>query len=819
MLCEFRAAKTKFAGIRCYALTNRANEGAAVDPALLQGFYLRDLLVDPVQGQVTGGAVQVHLPPKAMEVLLCLASSPGTLVTREALIDEVWGTGHGSQEALSHAVSEIRHALDDHSDHPEYVQTLPKRGYRLIAEVAPVTAAASTASMHTQGGTAVTQIGLFENLKRRGVLETGLTYLVLGWLLIQIADIVFTRLFLPDWVATFVTVLVIAGFPIAIALSWFLEFRDGRTVLDDLSPGDSRKRRFSRTYLSVLGALSIAAVVVFVYDQSIGLPEAEITRTRASAEEIHLPPVRDNSIAVLRFFNLDGSEQTEAFSNGLADDIITRLSQVPGLLVSSRGDSFTLDANTASAKVRERLRVALYLEGSIQIDGETMRVIMQLIESETGFHKLSRSFDRSLEGFFAMRDEITDIIVANVRIALPPETQVLPVADFDETNLNAYVLYHKGKEVYDQPKTFGTIAEAVGYYEQALELDPQYAAAHAGVCDAYVSRYVLSNSVDDIERAERACAAALASSPNLQMVHVALGTLYWRTGHTAEAEAAFNEALAINPQFADAMTGLANVYQRQQKYTEAEALFRTAIATQPGNWETINNLARFLFSMGRYVESADAYRQVSYLDPTNFHATSGLGSALTMAGDFEAGKQAYEESLALEPSQTVYSNLGVIYYYLGEYDNSVAMNRKAVKLSPRDAVTWLNLADALHFTGDSDESMFAFRRTEELAASRTAIDPTDFDTLFTLAWAQQMTEQSEKAQETVARGLLLAPNDPYGFYYDALIDVQAGEHENALDSLRLALDNGYPANMLAVEPYLEELRGNREFQALIAENH
>ena len=147
------------------------------------------------------------------------------------------------------------------------------------------------------------------------------------------------------------------------------------------------------------------------------------------------------------------------------------------------------------------------------------------------------------------------------------------------------------------------------------------------------------------------------------------------------------------------------------------------------------------------------------------------------------------------------------------------MNRKAVQLSPGDAVTWLNLADALHFTGDNDESMFAFRRTEELAASRVAIDPTDFDTLFTLAWAQQMTEQSDKAQETVARGLKLAPNDPYGLYYDALIDVRAGEHDDALDSLRLALDNGYPANMLAVEPYLEDLRGNRKFQALIAENH
>jgi TolB-like protein/tetratricopeptide (TPR) repeat protein/DNA-binding winged helix-turn-helix (wHTH) protein len=790
-----------------------------VDTALLQGFYLRDLLVDPVQGLVTGAAKSVRLPSKAMEVLLCLASSPGELVTREKLIDEVWGSGRGSREALSHAVSEIRNALNDHAEHPEYVQTLPKRGYRLIVDVEPVAAHSSSTILGASGSAAVTRIGLFENLQRRGVLETAIAYLVVGWLLIQIADIVFSQLFLPDWAATFVTALVIAGFPFALVLSWYLEFLDGRAVPHELSPAASRQRRFSRTYLSVIGALSIAAVVVFIYDQSIGLPEAEPTTSSTTTEEIKLPPVQDNSIAVLRFFNLDGSEQTEVFANGLADDLITRLSRVPGLLVSSRGDSFTLDANTASAKVRERLRVALYLEGSIQIAGDTMRVIMQLIESETGFHVLSRSFDRPLEDFFGLRDDMTEIIVANVRIALPPETQVLPVADFEDTNLNAYVLYQKGKQVYDQPQTADTVTESISYYKRALELDSQYAAAHAGLCDAYVYRYELSSSVEDIDRAENACASALASNPRLHMVHAALGKLYWRTGRTTQAERAYNKSLTINPQDAQAMAGLANVYRRQQKYAEAEQLLHSAIATQPGNWHAIDNLADFLFKIGRYAEAADAYRQVLFLNPANFKARSSLGSALTMVGDFEAGKQAYEVSLAMEPTQAAYSNLGVIYYYLGEFDNAVTMTRKAVELSPGEEVKWLNLADALHFAGDHDESMHAFRRTEELAASRVAVDPTDIDTLFTLAWAQQMTGQGDKAQETVARGLTIAPNDPYGHYYDALIDVQAGEHGTALHSLRLALDNGYPANMLALEPYLEELRGNLEFQALIADNH
>lgn len=200
---------------------------------LLHGFYLGDLLVEPVKGQVTGRAGVVHLAPKAVEVLFCLANTPGDLVTREDLLEKVWGAGHGSQGALGHAVSEIRHALDDHRDNPRYVQTLPKRGYRLLITPEIVSDSTSSVVLGAEHGARVSDIGFIENLQRRGVLETTVACLIVGWLLIQIADIVLDQLHLPGWVGTFVTVLVIAGFPIALVLSWYLEFRDGRAVLDD----------------------------------------------------------------------------------------------------------------------------------------------------------------------------------------------------------------------------------------------------------------------------------------------------------------------------------------------------------------------------------------------------------------------------------------------------------------------------------------------------------------------------------------------------------------------------------------------------------
>jgi TolB-like protein/DNA-binding winged helix-turn-helix (wHTH) protein len=432
----------------------------------LHGFYLGDLLVEPLKRRVTGKNGSQHLPPKAAEVLVCLAQRAGAVVDHDVLLEEVWGKGQGTREALSHAVSEIRQALDDHHDHPAYIQTLPKRGYRLVME--PVLADAHTGSVviGADGGATIADLGLVENLKRRGVLETAIAYAVLGWLIIQVVDIVFANLGLPNWVGTFVTVLVIAGFPIALILSWFLEIRDGNATLDDRSPLDVRRRRFSRTYVSVVGALGAAAVIVFVYDRYIGLPDAA---QEPPAIEIPGPVIADNSIAVLPFLNNDGSEETRVFANGLVDDVITRLSRVPGLLVTSRGDSFTLEPNSASDRVRQRLEVAMYLEGSVEIRDDQIRVIVQLIDSTSGFHIQSRSFDRARRDFFEIRDEITELTVSSLRTSLPNLTRTIESSDIEDPGLNVYLVYRRGVEDLYKPRTMETTGTALAWFDAALQ--------------------------------------------------------------------------------------------------------------------------------------------------------------------------------------------------------------------------------------------------------------------------------------------------------------------------------------------------------------
>jgi TolB-like protein/tetratricopeptide (TPR) repeat protein/DNA-binding winged helix-turn-helix (wHTH) protein len=779
----------------------------------LHGFYLGDLLVEPLKGQVTSKKGTRHLPPTAAEVLLCLARTPGDLVTRQALLDEVWGEGNGSQEALGHAVSEIRHALDDHADEPVFVQTLRGRGYRLIVAPQSVSEHRESIVIGTQSGAA---LGLFENLRQRGVIETALAYLIFGWLLIQVADIVFAQLHLPPWAGTFVTALVIAGFPIAIVLSWFLEFRDGRAVPHEQSPAASRKRRFSRTYMSVVAALLVASVLVYLYDQRIGLPTAVETPVAQTVESIE---VAENSIAVLPFLNVDGSNETEVFANGLADDVIHRLARVPGLRVSSRGDSFTLEPNSASQLVRRRLRVAMYLEGSVQIASDRIRVIVQLIDSADGFHVLSRTFDRPREDFFDIRDDVTKLTVSSLRVALPEEMQAMSTAGSPHPDLDAYVLYRRGVDESRKPHSVTTAASALGWFDAALEVDPDYAAAYAGKCGTYTNSYQYIDDPDVMVDAELACSRALELNPNLFVVHNALGGLYAQTGKYADAEAAFLEALRINPQNVQSLTGLSDIYRLLQRPDEAEEVLLSAVGLEPGNWAVYNHLGYFYYRQGRYREAAEQYAMVVSIDNTNMRGYGNLAVSQMMAGNFAEAAPTFARSIELEPQASAYSNLGLMQYYLGNYDDAVRSLRSAIDMEPNDHLFWSNLGDILRVAGLDDESKIAYMEAAELADAALAVNPSDAAVMMDRAWIRAALGDRDAAHDEIGRASSRLPDDPYADYIRTLIYNRYGDTDNAIAALEQAVNKGYSVVILGAEPQLTSLHDDPRFITIVgAEN-
>jgi len=780
---------------------------------LLQGFYLGDLLVEPLKGQVIDRAGSRHLPPKAAEVLLCLARSPGEMVPRETLIECAWGEDGGSHEALSHAVSEIRHSLDDHADDPVFIQTLPRRGYRLAVE--PIPAA------DDESGVSVKDISLFENLKRRGVFETAIAYLIAGWLLIQIADTVVPQLpFFPERAALAVTVLVIAGFPIAIALSWFLELHHGHAHFDHLPATELRRRRFSRTYISVVSSLAIAGVIVAIFDQLVGLPEPadEAAVTAEVLHEPQPPPVVANSLAVLPFANLDGSNETQIFADGLIDSVISQLSRVPGLRIAARGDSYMLEPNTPSQEVRDRLRVELYIEGSVDMSADEVRVTVQLINSEDGFHILSRGFNLPREEFFDLRDEITDLAVANVRVSLPPDLQPLPSEPIEKPSLNAYVLYRQGIEASRQPTSMDTIASALSWFDAALELDPEYAAAHAGKCAVHVMGYGEMDDASYIERAESSCAAALAMNPNLDVVHTSLGDLYRATGRYTDAEAAYLRTLANDRTNVDALRGLGIAYQRLKLPLEAERILRRATDAHPGAAAAFNSLGVFLFQNGRFDEAATQFEYGVALRPDNSKYVTNLASTYMLQGDFASAATYYQRSIDNKPTKNGYSNLGMMQLYNGNYDAAVESLRAAVELQPNDLLARANLGDTLWAAGRLPEAQQALLEAEAMAARALEVNPNDPLIIMDTAWIKASLRKHDEARRLIDRAVDIVPDDPYVHYYDGIVHNRAGNSSQAFVALRTAAELGFPKAMLAGDPNLSNLRGDSRFRDIANES-
>lgn len=786
---------------------------------LIQGFYLGDVLVEPLKGLVTDQGEPRHVRPKAVEVLLHLAARPGDVVTHEELLGDIWGDSDASHEPLSHAVSELRQALADHHDNPKFIQTLRGRGYRLAVD--PCLTKDYVARSPADHNNHPESLPLFAELSRRGVVQAGLAYLVVGWLLIQIGDATFGKLaMLPWWSAPFLTILVIIGFPIALVLAWFLEFAEGHWYVD---PGHETKppTKSSRTtYVAVVGALAVAAAGLSVYrmnaedDSLFGVDPAVQIAGESFRPDIELP-VRDNSIAVLPFLNIDDSPETQIFADGLSDDVRDQLARVPGLHVSSRRDSWSLSADASSQDVRERLRVAYYLQGSVRLDGQALRVVVELVDSLDGSIILPRSFEDMLDDIFLIQEQITRLTVASLRVALPPETQTILTINEDKPSLDAYVLYRKGKAASELPITNETTASAVEYFESALAVDLDYAAAHAGLCQAFISGYESLQDTSLIEKAETACAAAIATNANIDLVYDALGKLHRVTGRNKEAEIAYNRALEINAKDVHAMQGLAEVYRRQGRLQKAEEMHHESIGEQPGNWRSINNLGGFLFGTGRYAEAAVQYRQVVFLNRDNWQGHGNLGTSLMMSGDFERAIPALQKALDIEPRRTYYSNLGVIYYYLGRFDESVSTHRLAVTMAPEDSSVWLNLGDALHFSSEPDQAAAAFEKAVELATVHLGVNPNEESVLLDLAWAQAMLGDTETSAELIEQSIRVAPSYPYGYYYLGLLETRRGRTEAALDALATAVEKGYPTVMLATEPYLAPIMGEERFRELL----
>jgi tetratricopeptide (TPR) repeat protein/DNA-binding winged helix-turn-helix (wHTH) protein len=780
----------------------------------MRGFLLDEVLVEPLKGLVSHREQSSHLPPKAVDVLMHLAGQPGKLVTREQLLDTIWGIRNGSQDALNHAISEIRHALGDDPHDPRFIQTVPKRGYRLLVEPR------LSGKDEAPGDDITFRLGeappFFRELMRRKVVQTAVAYLLVGWLLMQVADTTFDNLGLPWWSAPFVSMLVVTGFPIAIVLSWFLEFAGGKFRLES-SRRLARQYRSTTVYMAVLGALIVSAGSLGMYrllNEDANLfgepPESAGYKVLPRGLDI---PVLPNSVAVLRFLNIGGDP---VLSDGLSENLLHLLARYPEISVPSRTSTWSMAADDhSSTELAELLHVRYVLEGSVQQVDENIRVTAQFIDGRSGHHLWSENYDRSMSAdqYFAILDDIALQVVERLQTTLSLDTTT-PIGA-RTSNTIALEFYLAGMDHLRKPKTDETLEQAVEAFSNAVREDAHFTEAHAGLCESQLAWFVMTRDTVYFENAERACLRSLTLDDSLAEVYAAMGSLHRYAGRYDDAQAELEKAHELLPHSAPVLEELGRVYRAQNKLELAEKTFNRAIWEEPSSWSVYKSLGNFLFRTGRYDEALPLYQHVIELAPDNPPGYNNLGVTYYMMGHFDKAVETWDHIIDKNPSRGTITNYANSLYYLGDYEASAQMYARALSLTEDDYRVWENMAASLHHVdGAKEREQEAIQRATVLLEETLQINPKDTMALSRVALLYVRSDQKDKSRRVVERLYRQGWDDPDVSFILAKVLLESGNRQGALEELQRSVDMGFPPILIVADPDFDALRKTPELIAM-----
>ncbi|HET9692822.1 MAG TPA: hypothetical protein VFP48_00440 [Steroidobacteraceae bacterium] len=427
-------------------------------------------------------------------------------------------------------------------------------------------------------------------LKRRRVGKVAIAYGAVAWGVTEASSVVLPALGVPEWAMTFIVVFLLVGFPIAMVLAWIFDATPDGIQRTEPLPGDA-----PRTRIRVRAAYGIAVLVAMgglgylLYERGLG---------RAHAGEPH------SSIAVLPFTNLSGDPSKDYFSDGMSEELLNLLARIPGLQVAARTSAFAYKGkNVDIRQVGEELGVETVLEGSVRQAGDQVRITAQLIDTETGFHLWSETYDRELKDIFAVQDEIARAIVDRLKIQLAPEEQQLAQRDKAPTqDVEAYELYLQGQAIWKR-RGEENLRRAVDLYQQAIGRDPAFAAAHAALASAYVVLPGYTKAEDDEEEflrmAEQSARQALAIDPKIGEAHAVLAQINSDRGNLLDAESGFFFAISLEPN-----------------------------EPTPHHWYSI-----LLNKVGRLDAGLEQARRAFELDPSSPIIASNLANAYLVRGD------------------------------------------------------------------------------------------------------------------------------------------------------------------------------------------
>jgi adenylate cyclase len=492
----------------------------------------------------------------------------------------------------------------------------------------------------------------FAELRRRKVFRVAAVYLVAAWLAIQVAGTVFEPIGLPGWTLRLVIVLAAIGFPVACALAWAF----------DVTP-----RGIERTPEAPAAVPAVAPGVA-----AVPLPA---------------PSTPADSVAILPFADMSPTRDQEYFCDGIAEEIINALCCVRGLRVASRTSSFQFKGRAADVReIGRSLGVGAVLEGSVRKAGERVRITAQLVSASDGYHLWSESYDRELQDVFAIQADIAQHLARSLRGALSPRETAL-IERGGTRNPEAYDLYLQGQK-WLREYSDGAAVAAIPLFRGAVERDPQFAQAHAGLASALAVKGLWRIDMTDAEKVEALAASerALALEPYIPEAHVARACLLSMQGRNAEASRGFEEAIRLNP--SAHMTYY--LYGRHcfgaGDMEKAVELYRAAIRLEPDDYQTQAMLEGPLQSLGRTEEAREANRLAGIkierrlqLRPDDVRALLLGAVQAAHEGNADRARVLGERAMAARPDDfsTAY-NVACAHAILGEHERALELLDRAV---------------------------------------------------------------------------------------------------------------------------------------------
>jgi serine/threonine-protein kinase len=495
----------------------------------------------------------------------------------------------------------------------------------------------------------------FTELKRRNVYKVAVAYAVVGWLLIQVATQVFPFLEIPNGAIRLVILLTALGFPVALIIAWAFE----------LTPeGIKRTETADAARQHSHGGVWIAVVLISAA-LSLGLFFlGRYTAVNAADRQNEVAPTSnaEKSIAVLPLINESGDPKDEYFSDGLSEELIAALAQISGLKVIGRSSSFRFkDREEEPRAIGQKLGVSTLLEGTVRKQGDRVRIVAALVNATDGIQLWTRTFDRELKDIFSVQEEIARAVAESLKVTLLGSDSAQRSAP---TNMEAHNAYLQG-HFHFQRRNLEDYRKAVGYFDQAIGLDPNYALAYAERSEAWTYIGDLTGQHESAWLNARSDAEkAVAIAPDLAEAHAALGFLRFLVDWKfTEGLNELKRAKELSPSNPTANDLLARVIGYLGRVDEAERQARQAVELDPLSVIAQNNLARVLFYAGKLDEAVAVARKSAELQPAAAATHRWQTLIAAQRGD---GESALREA-QLEPDEGYRRfELAVAQYVLGD---------------------------------------------------------------------------------------------------------------------------------------------------------